>query len=259
MTRRGKTKHKKRQPLVAFTFFLILLTFGFFSAAAFNSQFKDRLNTNSEQDNLIEQIEHAEERIDQLETSVASLLSQKDSYSTTQNFDLEKIDNLETLNNELMDEAGYKEVTSAGLLIELKDNTEAAAIAKETETATYIPEDYIVHDTTLLFLINDLRPYAEAISLNGHRVLASTSIRCVGTVIMINQTRLAPPYQITVIGDSTELMKNLKNTESYDSLLNSEVIFTVTPEDELTVPAYTALIPHNYMTTADESTEKGGE
>ena len=42
---------------------------------------------------------------------------------------------------------------------------------------------------------------AEAVSLNGERVVATTSIYCVGSTILVNDTRLSPPYEFLAIGD----------------------------------------------------------
>ncbi|MBR2008930.1 MAG: DUF881 domain-containing protein [Peptococcaceae bacterium] len=46
------------------------------------------------------------------------------------------------------------------------------------------PNRYVIHYENLLFIVNDLRNAgAEAISINGQRIVVSSEIRCVGNVI----------------------------------------------------------------------------
>lgn len=254
-----KRRHNFKRLWAGVAIFLILLTLGFFGVATLRSHFAADSGNNTVQENLIDQIEELDEENSRLSASVSSLLNQRESYSLAQNFDAQIIKELEDANKNLKAQAGYTEIISPGLLLELNDNSEAAAIAQETSPEDYDPELYIIHDTTLLFLINDLRPYAQAIAINGQRVLASTAIRCVGTVIMIDQTRLAPPYQIMVAGDKNELMTALKNSSIYSDLLDSQVLFTAIPQEEIIVPAYTGTIPHNHLTAAGQEQESGQE
>ena len=52
---------------------------------------------------------------------------------------------------------------------------------------------------------------AEAISINGQRIVARTEIRCVGPVITVNGTRIAPPIKIQAIDDPNVLRACSKN------------------------------------------------
>ena len=55
---------------------------------------------------------------------------------------------------------------------------------------------------------------AEAISINGQRVSASTAIRNSGTAIEINSTGIAPPYVVQAIGNIDTLSSRLVETSS---------------------------------------------
>ena len=71
--------------------------------------------------------------------------------------------------------------------------------------------DYIVHDSDIRTVINELWiAGAEAVSINGQRVVATTGIRCPGPVTQINGVPTAPPYVIKAIGPSDTLEGALK-------------------------------------------------
>jgi uncharacterized protein YlxW (UPF0749 family) len=71
--------------------------------------------------------------------------------------------------------------------------------------------DYIVHDSDIRTVVNELWiAGAEAISINGQRVVASTGIRCPGPVTQINGVPISPPYVIKAIGPADTLESALK-------------------------------------------------
>ncbi|MBS3956986.1 MAG: DUF881 domain-containing protein [Clostridiales bacterium] len=68
------------------------------------------------------------------------------------------------------------------------------------------PNDYLIHDTDISAVVNALMVGgAEAVSVNGERVVATTPIRCAGTTILVNATRLGNPYVISAIGEADAL------------------------------------------------------
>ena len=96
--------------------------------------------------------------------------------------------------------AGITSLEGPGITVTLDDNDD--------------PNRYVIHYENLLYLINDLRNAgAEGISINGQRIVVSSEIRCVGNVILVNTTRLAPPFEISVIGNPTNLENAISNFE----------------------------------------------
>jgi uncharacterized protein YlxW (UPF0749 family) len=66
--------------------------------------------------------------------------------------------------------------------------------------------DAVIHDRDVLHVTNELfASGAEAVSVNNHRVAASSSLRCVGTTILINDVKIASPIVIRAIGDPETL------------------------------------------------------
>jgi len=64
------------------------------------------------------------------------------------------------------------------------------------------PNYSIVHDTDLLIIVNELKASgAEAVAINGERLISTSEIRCAGTLILVNWTKIGPPFTIEAIGD----------------------------------------------------------
>ncbi|MEG1537199.1 MAG: DUF881 domain-containing protein [Clostridiales bacterium] len=156
---------------------------------------------------------------------------------------------LNTLNNSLAKLnllAGYVAVEGPGIIITLDDNSVGAELAKKNNPVGYNAENYIVHDKDLLYLIKALAA-ADAISINGIRIVDSSSIRCVGTVIMVNSARVAPPYEILLIGDADRLLADLYSSSRYIALTYKEIPIVATTAAKIIIPAYTGSYSANYI------------
>lgn len=80
--------------------------------------------------------------------------------------------------------AGLTDLEGPGVAVVLEDSSSANVTGDEA--------DYLIHDSDLLSVINELRSAgAEAISLNGERILATSEIRCTGAVVTVNGRRYA--------------------------------------------------------------------
>lgn len=91
--------------------------------------------------------------------------------------------------------AGVTDVTGEGVIVRLDDGN---TISEGSEV--------LVHDSDLLTVVNELKAAgAEAISVNGQRIIATTAIRCVGPVIQINYQKVAAPFEIKAIGNAQYL------------------------------------------------------
>lgn len=92
--------------------------------------------------------------------------------------------------------AGLTPIQGPGLTITLTDSA-------NTEL---LENDRIIHDNDVMRIVNELwSSGAEAIEINGHRLVMRSSIRCVGAVILIDARAIASPVHIRVIGDPVEL------------------------------------------------------
>lgn len=142
--------------------------------------------------------------------------------------------------------AGLKSMKGEGLVINIEDS-------KRQPTADVRAEDLIIHNTDLESVVNELKiAGAEAISINGNRVLANTSIRCVGPVILINDQKIASPFVIKVIGNAQYLESALSIKGGIaDYLRKYGKTFTMHREKEVIVEKYDGALSFKYAQIAE--------
>jgi uncharacterized protein YlxW (UPF0749 family) len=106
------------------------------------------------------------------------------------------------------------------------------------------PAFYLIHEYHLRDIVNALwQAGAEAISINGERMVGASSIYCVGSTIMVNSTRLSPPYEISAIGDSAAMDDWVNNPAVLRELKTRIKVyglqFKTVRSQNLVAPAYT--------------------
>ncbi len=117
----------------------------------------------------------------------------------------------------------------------------------------------IVHDTDLLAIINELKASgAEAIAINGERLTAMSEIRCAGTLILVNWTKIGPPFLIEAIGDPDMLQSGLLLNGGYLTTLKFLGLqASVQKSQNIKLPAYsgpmkiTYAVPSQYKEKAE--------
>ena len=102
---------------------------------------------------------------------------------------------------------------------------------------------YDIHDVKydhILELINELKNAgAEAISINDERVISTSYITVVeGNKLLIDEKRIAGPYEIKAIGDKKYLESMLTIKGGYIDQVKMYVQVDYTLEDNIIVPGY---------------------
>jgi uncharacterized protein YlxW (UPF0749 family) len=139
--------------------------------------------------------------------------------------------------------SGLVAVGGEGVIVRL-DDAHAAATAKDVEKS-------ICHNTDITDIVNTgWRGGAEAIAVNGERLVGTSSVYCVGSTIMVNGTLMSPPFTIAMIGPQSQLMalfddpRELADIKSRGQL--NGLIFQVSRQREIVVPAYTGSLGARY-------------
>lgn len=143
--------------------------------------------------------------------------------------------------------AALTSVEGPGIMVTLKDLTKGSVNSSAPFTTT---EDLIIHDGDVLKVVNELLASgAEAISVNGLRVSALSSYRCVGTTIMVNDVKIASPIKIRAIGDSETLLGAMSLPGGVLSQIKSTdpSMVVLEPMKYITMPAYTGSTSHKIM------------
>lgn len=98
----------------------------------------------------------------------------------------------------------------------------------------------LIHNTDMIQVVNDLlNGGAEAISINGHRVISSSSIFCNGLFLRINGVQIGTPFYIKAIGNKDAMKNYILSEESYvKSLMLRGIQIEIEEEDNLIVPAF---------------------
>ena len=153
----------------------------------------------------------------------------------------------ERILKELRLHSGMTALTGPGVVVTI-DDSKIQSKAGENQNL------YIIHDDDLLKVINELRAAgAEAISVNGQRLVATSEIRCAGPTLSVNNVRSAPPYEIRAIGDSTTLENALRMRGGVmETLQVWGIQLEVKASQAVTVPAYKGAAQFSYAKEAEE-------
>jgi uncharacterized protein YlxW (UPF0749 family) len=179
----------------------------------------------------------------------AEIATQQDYIESTRNelSLLESQDNIEKLQlmrqelKEAQIRAGLTSVTGPGVIITVDDNHSGQKTNPDDD-----PQRYIIHFEHILNIVGELKTAgAEAIAVNGQRLITTSEIRCVGNVILVNTTRIAPPFEIHAVG-SPSLMMNMVNYGELDVLRSSNYPVQVAESDALILPAYKGDLQFQY-------------
>lgn len=111
------------------------------------------------------------------------------------------------------------------------------------------PNEVILHNYDIATVVNELWVAgAEAIAINGQRVISTTPIRSTATTMMVNTKRIAPPITIEAIGDPDALAGRLLQPGGYLGLLKAfDFPVKVTRVGELTIPEYRGPLKFKYL------------
>jgi uncharacterized protein YlxW (UPF0749 family) len=189
---------------------------------------------------LVQIVSSQRARVQQLRDETRSLQAQIDGLSKSVSGS--KTRQLQRRLRRLEAPAGMLAMAGPGLTVTLDDAPRGEA------PAGVDPNLLLVHQQDIQAVVNALwAGGAEAISLQGQRIIATTGIKCVGNSVVLQGVPYSPPYRIKAVGDSTTM---------YDALLASPEVRTyrqyVRPpynlgwslraSSHLEIPAFTASV-----------------
>ncbi len=142
---------------------------------------------------------------------------------------------------------GNSELIGRGVQITLNDGDSSMFRGNETQ--------YIVHDGDLYEIVNALKNTgAEAISINGQRIVANTAITCAGNTILINGEKVAVPYVIKAIGSPAGLYGSLTIPGGYLYWLEYEGVNVKVEQiekDTIVIPKYNGVYKFDKATISE--------
>lgn len=100
--------------------------------------------------------------------------------------------------------AGAHPVTGPGFTVTLTDAPSSVQVPGVDDDLLVVHQQDIQAVANVLWLAG-----AEAMTIQGQRVIATTGIKCVGNSVVLHGTPYAPPYVISAIGDPDRLAEGL--------------------------------------------------
>ena len=141
-----------------------------------------------------------------------------------------------------------KELTYNNLMLG-KSDVEGPGVKITLDDGEYTNMFSLVHDSDIVKVINDLRNGgAEAISINGQRIIYDNYGLCYGASIDLNGIKIIPPFYISAIGNEDVLYNYLTIEQTHlTALRGRELKVNVEKQDNMKILSYNGKIPYIYM------------
>lgn len=134
---------------------------------------------------------------------------------------------------ELRQKAGLTKVSGKGVKITFGEGT-----ANKNKD-----DSSLIHASDLRDLINLIRTARiNGISINGQRVIATSTITSLGDSILVNKVKVAGPFEINIIGNTEMIVSRINDQRSYPDLYkrikDRDVSFDMQKLEVVNLPAY---------------------
>ena len=168
-------------------------------------------------------------------------------YKTSSSNNNTLINSLTQQLNQMSALSGMKDVAGEGIIVTLDGSDMAVSDNISTESM-------LIHDTDLRAIVNELSAAgAEAISINGQRIIATTAIRCVGPVIQVNGVKVAAPFTVKAIGNAKYLESALNIKGGIvDSFEIYGIKINISREKSITIPKYDGKLSFSKASVVEE-------
>ncbi len=205
---------------------------GLFVTSATSSDGTDLRSETSDLETLVreraDEVESLRNQVDEVRSENRDLANSVDKASVVSQRDRAE---------ELRPGSGFTEVVGPGIRISLSD------APRESDEEGLDPNLLVVHQQDIQAFVNALwAGGAEAVSLQGQRLISTTGIKCVGNTVVLEGVPYSPPYVIEAVGDVSQMQSALfassavgvyeDYVDKYDLGLEQET------ETEIEIPAY---------------------
>ena len=200
-------------------------------------------------DDLADLARQESERVTALREQVEGLRTEVEALSA--GLDDDTLERLERRVDALAGPAGLSAVRGPGLTVSLDDAPEEFREAAGDQVS-----DAIVHQQDIQAVVNALwSGGAEAMTLQGQRVVSTTSIKCVGNTVILHGVPYSPPYVVRAIGDPATLQRSLDASRYIQAYLDAVEVYQlgwgVRVERRVTAPAFTGPVELRHAEPAD--------
>lgn len=175
----------------------------------------------------------------ELETSLTRLRAQLTALAEKGSTTLQEI---QSAVDRIQEASGTTELSGPGLVVRLSD---AADADQSTQN------DNRIQDVDIQAVVNALwSAGAEAVAVNGQRLVSTSAIRNAGGAVLVNFSVLTSPYVVTAIGDVAAMRSSFAASEIATRFHAWEQIyglgFDVTTDARARIPAYQGILRFRY-------------
>jgi uncharacterized protein YlxW (UPF0749 family) len=203
---------------------------GFLTLVASSGVDESRRGAESRRAGLVRLIRQRQSEVDQLGTSLVKLrgdvLRARHQLSAQSGEDARRVRNVQI-------QAGTMPMKGRGLEVRLSDSDRQARDPADQGALT-------LHDVDLQLVVNALwGAGAEAMAVNGQRLVATSPIRAAGETITVNFRPLVPPYRVVAIGAGKHAFDRSEVARQFRHWVDDFGLgFSVKERSGLAVPAY---------------------
>lgn len=146
--------------------------------------------------------------------------------------------------------AGLAPMKGPGLTVELDD-----APTEQISSSDLDPNLLIVHQQDIQAVVNAMWDGgAEAMTIQGQRVISTTGIKCVGATVVLHGIPYSPPYVITAVGDPASMLTAINESPYIDIYLDYveayDLGWDILPHSEVELPASDETLDLDYARPA---------
>jgi uncharacterized protein YlxW (UPF0749 family) len=190
-------------------------------------------------------------RVEALQADVAELNEEIERLS--EGLDNQVVTELQEDVDALSVPAGLTAVEGPGITVTLQD-----APARVRESAGDQVSNAIVHQQDIQAVVNAMwAGGAEAMTLQGQRVISTTGIKCVGNTVLLHGVTYSPPYVISAIGDVEGMQRSIDSSAYIDAYQLAveqwQLGWELDSEERIEAPAFTGSTEMRFARPGDES------
>jgi uncharacterized protein YlxW (UPF0749 family) len=228
-----------------------LAVMGFVGAAQWNSSLARETFTTSAQQVLADQVVDLESEQEQLRAQLAEAAAEVQAIQEQSTSSSAILAALNARLEEARLAGGLTAVAGPGVIVEIADSNRVVPPGEN-------PSNFIV-------LVDDLRDIvaalwasgAEAIAVDGERLVATSSIYGVGASVLVNTTFLSPPFRIEAIG-SDGLLERFQADPAFTGRVARRIEFfgleyAAAAAEDLRLPAFIGSTAFRWGVPVDEA------
>ena len=201
-------------------------------------------------------------------TQISGLITQRERANARQQ---QSLTDLQTQVQQLTDQAASRDGAVAGALANGDAGALSAALVPLTGRGMEITlddaptrpdgtlplnarsDDLVIHQSDVQAVVNAVwAAGADGVAIMDQRLIATSAVRCVGNVLLLQGRTYSPPFVITAIGDVDAVRAQL--AASPQVLILQQAVqafgltFTVRSRDQVSLPAYAGSLDLQYAT-----------